>query len=169
MDIRDRRTVTESLLWQMGGLGPMAGQSHHFGIHAPEKLPYAIDRHVNETSRLYGVIDRRLADRALLAGENYTIADMAAYPWIVPWTRQQQELDNVPPLRRWFGAIRERPATQRAYAKGEPYSSRPAVTEEGKRILFRQTAANVAKGRTKRSIFRIRSKGKAPEGFNCRS
>jgi GST-like protein len=145
-DVRGRKTVTEWLFWQMGGLGPMAGQNHHFGIYAPEKLPYAINRYVNETNRLYGVIDRRLADRAFLAGENYTIADMAAYPWIVPWKRQQQELDNFPHLRRWFDVIRERPATLRAYAKGEPHSSRPAVTEEGKKILFGQTAANLRKG-----------------------
>ena len=122
-DIRGRKTVTEWLFWQMGGLGPMAGQNHHFGIYAPEKLPYAINRYVNETNRLYGVINRRLADRAFLAGENYTIADMAAYPWIVPWKRQQQNLDDFANLRRWFDAIRERPATVRAYAKGEPYAS----------------------------------------------
>jgi GSH-dependent disulfide-bond oxidoreductase len=152
-NVRGRKTVTEWLFWQVGGLGPMAGQNHHFGIYAPEKLPYAINRYVNETNRLYGVIDRRLADRAFLAGENYTIADMAVYPWIVSWKRQQQELDNFPHLRRWFEAIRERPATLRAYAKGEPYSSRPAVTEEGKKILFGQTAATVAKGETKRSNF----------------
>jgi GSH-dependent disulfide-bond oxidoreductase len=105
-DIRGRKTVTEWLFWQMGGLGPMAGQNHHFGIYAPEKLPYAINRYVNETNRLYGVINRRLADRAFLAGENYTIADMAAYPWIVPWKRQQQSLDDFANLRRWFDAIR---------------------------------------------------------------
>ena len=124
----------------------MAGQNHHFGVYAPEKLPYAINRYVNETNRLYGVLDRRLAARAFLAGEDYTIADMAAYPWIVPWKRQQQNLDDFVNLRRWFDAIRERPATVRAYAKGEPYSNRPAVTEEGKKILFGQTAANIAKG-----------------------
>jgi GSH-dependent disulfide-bond oxidoreductase len=145
-DVRGRKTVTEWLFWQMGGLGPMAGQNHHFGAYAPEKLPYAINRYVNETNRLYGVLDRRLADRAFLAGGDYTIADMAAYPWIVPWKRQQQNLDDFTNLRRWFDAIRERPATVRAYAKGEPYSNRPAVTEEGKKILFGQTAANVAKG-----------------------
>ena len=89
-DIRGRTTVMEWLFWQMGGLGPMAGQNHHFGIYAPEKIPYAIDRYVNETNRLYGVLDRRLAGRNFLAGEEYTIADMATYPWIVPWKRQQQ-------------------------------------------------------------------------------
>jgi GST-like protein len=143
-DMRGRKTVTEWLFWQMGGLGPMAGQNHHFGIYAPEKLPYAIARYVNETNRLYGVLDRRLAGRNFLAGDDYTIADMASYPWIVPWKRQQQNLDDFPNLRRWFDAIRARPATVRAYAKGEPYASRPAVTEEGRKILFGQTAASVS-------------------------
>jgi len=144
-DIRGRKTVTEWLFWQMGGLGPMAGQNHHFGQYAPETIPYAINRYVNETNRLYGVLDRRLADRLYLAGEDYTIADMACYPWVVPWKRQQQNLDEFSNLCRWFNDIRERPATVRAYAKAEPYSSRPAVTEEGKKILFGQTAAGVTK------------------------
>ncbi len=142
-DIRGRKTVMEWLFWQVGGLGPMAGQNHHFGQYAPEKIPYAIARYVNETNRLYGVLDRRLAGREFLAGEAYTIADMACYPWIVPWTRQQQNLDDFPNLRRWFDEVRNRPATIRAYAKGEPYSSRPTVTEEGKKILFGQTATSV--------------------------
>ena len=144
-DIRGRKTTTEWLFWQMGGLGPMAGQNHHFGVYAPEKIPYAINRYVNETNRLYGVIDRRLADRPFLVGDAYTIADMAAYPWIVPWKRQQQSLDDFVNLRRWFDAIAARPGTQRAYAKAEPFSAQPAVTEEGKKLLFGQTAASVAK------------------------
>jgi GSH-dependent disulfide-bond oxidoreductase len=129
----------------VGGLGPMAGQNHHFGLYTPEKIPYAIDRYVKETNRLYGVLDRRLANRAFIAGESYTIADMACYPWIVPWKRQQQNLDDFPNPRRWFELIAARPATVRAYATGEPYSNRPALTEEGKKILFGQTAAS-AKG-----------------------
>jgi len=144
-DLRGRKTVTEWLFWQMGGLGPMAGQNHHFGIYAPEKIPYAINRYVNETNRLYGVLDRRLAGRPFLAGDNYSIADMAAYPWVVPWKRQQQNLDDFANLRRWFDSIRERPATLRAYAKGEPYSAQPAVTEEGKKLRFGQTAASGAR------------------------
>jgi GSH-dependent disulfide-bond oxidoreductase len=144
-NLRSRKTVTEWLFWQMGGLGPMAGQNHHFGVYAPEKLPYAISRYVNETNRLYGVLDRRLAGRSFIAGEDYTIADMACYPWIVPWKRQQQNLDEFANLRRWFDAVRERPATARAYAKGEPFSAQPAVTEEGKKLLFGQTAASVAR------------------------
>jgi GSH-dependent disulfide-bond oxidoreductase len=139
-DLRGRKTVLEWVFWQVGGLGPMAGQNHHFVQYAPEKIPYAMERYVKEANRLYGVLDRRLAAREFIAGDAYTIADIAAYPWIVPWKRQQQDLDSFPNLRRWFNAVRERPATQRAYAKGEPYASRPAVTEEGKRILFGQTA-----------------------------
>jgi GST-like protein len=144
-DTRGRKTVTEWLFWQMGGLGPMAGQNHHFGVYAPEKIPYAISRYVNETNRLYGVMDRRLVGRPFLAGDDYTIADMAAYPWIVPWKRQQQNLDDFVNLRRWFDSIESRPATRRAYAKGEPFSAQPAVTEEGKKLLFGQTAASVAR------------------------
>ncbi|MBV7481701.1 glutathione binding-like protein [Bordetella sp. BOR01] len=142
-DARGRKTVMEWLFWQVGGLGPMAGQNHHFGLYAPEKLPYAIDRYVKETNRLYGVLDRRLEQHPFVAGNDYTIADMASYPWIVPWKRQQQELDEFPHLRRWFDTIRNRPATVRAYAQGDPYTHRPAVTEEGKKILFGQTAQQV--------------------------
>ena len=142
-DLRGRKTVTEWLFWQMGGLGPMAGQNHHFGVYAPEKIPYAINRYVNETNRLYGVLDRRLAVHPFLAGDAYTIADMAAYPWVVPWKRQQQNLDDFIHVGRWFNAIRERPATMRAYARSEPYSAQPAVTEEGKKLLFGQTATSV--------------------------
>jgi len=142
-DPRGRKTVMEWVFWQVGGLGPMAGQNHHFGVYAPEKIPYAIDRYVKETNRLYGVLDRRLAGRAFIAGEQYTIADMAAYPWIVPWQRQQQDLQAFPELQRWFQQVQERPATVRAYQQGEPYSNRPAVTEAGKKLLFGQTAQNI--------------------------
>lgn len=142
-DLRGRKTVTEWLFWQVGGLGPMAGQNHHFGIYAPESIPYAINRYVNETNRLYGVLDRRLEGRKFIAGDDYTIADMACYPWVVPWKRQQQNLDDFPNLRRWFDGVRARPATVRAYEKAEPYASRPAVTEEGKKLLFGQTAKSV--------------------------
>ena len=143
-DLRARTEVLEWVFWQVGGLGPMAGQNHHFAQYAPEKIPYAIERYVKETNRLYGVLDRRLAGREFIAADAYTIADIAAYPWIVPWKRQQQYLDSFPNLRRWFNAVRSRPATQRAYAKGEPFSSRPAVTEEGKKLLFGQTAQTVS-------------------------
>lgn len=143
-DMRGRKAALEWLFWQIGGLGPMAGQNHHFGIYAPEKIPYAITRYVNETNRLYGVLDRRLTVCRYLAGDDYSIADMAAYPWIVPWKRQQQDLDSFPHVRTWFDGIRARPATVRAYEKGEPFSAQPAVTEEGKKLLFGQTASTAA-------------------------
>ncbi|WP_137983103.1 glutathione binding-like protein [Pseudomonas viridiflava] len=115
-DLRGRQEVSQWLFWQMGGLGPMAGQNHHFNRFAREKIPYAIERYVNETARLYGVLDKRLADRQFVAGDEYSIADMAIYPWIVPHTYQQQNLDDFPHLKRWFDSIAGREATQRAYA-----------------------------------------------------
>ncbi|MFD1950926.1 glutathione S-transferase C-terminal domain-containing protein [Sphingomonas arantia] len=115
-DLRGRTEALTWLFWQMGGLGPMAGQNHHFSIYAPERIPYATERYVRETGRLYGVLDRRLADRPFVAGDDYGIADMAIYPWIVPWHAQQQDLDAHPHLRRWFDAVAARPATVRAYA-----------------------------------------------------
>ena len=108
MSFAGRSSVIQWLFWQMGGLGPMAGQNHHFSQYAPEKLPYAIDRYVKETNRLYGVLNKRLEDRAFVAGE-YSIADMAAYPWVVPWKRQGQNLDDFPHLKRWFETIRRGP------------------------------------------------------------
>src|SRR5271155_3969843 len=110
-DLRHGVEDFQWLFWQMGGLGPMAGQNHHFGQYAPEKIPYAIDRYAKETNRLYGVLDRRLKHREFLAGDDYTIADMASYPWVVPWKRQQQNLDEFPNLQRWFKLIAGRPAT----------------------------------------------------------
>lgn len=144
-DLQGRAEVLQWLFWQMGGLGPMAGQNHHFRNYAPEKLPYAIDRYVNETNRLYGVLDRRLADRPFVAGDAYTIADMASYPWIVP-EAQGQNIDDFPNLKRWKEAIAERPPTKRAYELGEQYrpSSAPTLTEEAKKIMFGQTAASIA-------------------------
>jgi GSH-dependent disulfide-bond oxidoreductase len=144
-DLRRRTSVLEWLFWQVGGLGPMAGQNHHFTQYAPEQIRYAVDRYVKETNRLYGVLDHRLEGRAFIAGTDYSIADMAAYPWIVPHKRQGQNLDDFPNVKRWFETIRARPATIRAYEKGKPWMSRPAVTEEGKKILFGQTAASVGR------------------------
>ena len=142
-ELRGRKTVLEWLFWQVGGLGPMAGQNHHFGHYAPEKIPYAIDRYVKETNRLYGVLDRRLKGREFIAGADYSIADMACYPWIVPYRRQGQSLDDFPDLKRWFEAVMARPATVRAYDAGKPWSDRQTVTEESKKILFGQTAASL--------------------------
>lgn len=141
--LRGRVEVLEWLFWQMGGLGPMAGQNHHFAWYAPEKLPYAIDRYVRETGRLYGVLNRHLADREFIAGPEYTIADMASYPWIVPHKRQSQDLDDFPHLKRWFERIGVRPATVRAYQYGGGTNAAPTVTEESKAVLFGQSAATV--------------------------
>jgi GST-like protein len=138
-DLRGRAEVTQWLFWQMAGLGPMAGQNHHFNRYAPQQIPYAIERYVKETNRLYGVLNHRLADRSFVAGD-YSIADIAAYPWIVPYEAQGQRLEDFPHLKRWFSAIHDRPATVRAYAKGAAISTQTTLTEEAKRILFGQTA-----------------------------
>lgn len=114
-DLRGRQEALQWLFWQMGGLGPMAGQNHYFSQFAPEKIPYAIKRYVDETARLYGVLDRRLADRTFVAGEEYSIADMAIYPWIVSHKWQSQKLEDFPHVERWFNHIKQRPATVRAY------------------------------------------------------
>lgn len=143
-DLRGQVEVMEWLMWQMGGLGPMAGQNHHFGLYAPEKLPYAIDRYVKETGRLYAVLNKRLADRVFIAGE-YSIADMACYPWVIP-DKQGQEIDHFPNLKRWRETIAARPATDRAYAKAAVVNpqSKPAVDdEESRKVLFGQSYKTV--------------------------
>ena len=137
--LRGRFEALQWLFWQVAGLGPMAGQNHHFARYAPEKIPYAIERYVKETNRLYGVLNKRLGGRDFLAGE-YSIADIACYPWTVSHEAQGQRLEDFPRLKRWFEAIRERPATQRAYEKARAINTNPTVTEEAKRILFGQTA-----------------------------
>ena len=143
-DVRGRTESIQWLFWQMGNLGPMAGQNNHFSNYAVEKLPYAIDRYRNVVNRLYGVLNNRLADRAFLAGE-YSIADMASYPWIVPYERQGQKLEDFPNLKRWFEAIRARPAVVRAYEKAKAVNPNLGGirTAEERAILFGQTAASV--------------------------
>lgn len=141
-ELRVRYDVLQWLFWQVAGLGPMAGQNHHFSNYAPEKLPYAVERYVKETSRLYAVLDARLAGREFIGGE-YSIADMASYPWIVPHQRQQQNLSEFPNLKRWFETIRERPAVVRAYEKGKQVSAQPVVDDEARKFLFGQSAATV--------------------------
>jgi GSH-dependent disulfide-bond oxidoreductase len=143
-DLRGRVEVMQWLFWQVGGLGPMAGQNHHFARYAPEKIPYAIERYVKETNRLYGVLNKRLADREFIAGA-YSIADMAAYPWIVPHEVQGQSLDDFPHLKRWFETIKSRPATLLAYERGAAVSSTATVNEESRKILFGQTAQTIGK------------------------
>jgi len=138
-DLRGQVEALEWVNWQMGGLGPMLGQNHHFSTYAPEKIPYAIDRYTKETSRLYGVLNKRLGGRDFILGRHYSIADMAAYPWIIP-DRQGQDIDEFPNLRRWKAAIRARPATERAYAKAKEVNpSPPGIrTEAERKILFGQ-------------------------------
>jgi len=138
-DLRGEVEVTQWLMWQVAGLGPMAGQNHHFARYARETIPYAIERYVKETNRLYGVLNHRLRDRAYIAGE-FSIADIACYPWIVPYEAQGQRLEQFPHLERWFESIRERPATVRAYAKAATVNTENTMTEEAKRVLFGQTA-----------------------------
>ena len=141
-ELRGRVAVTEWLFWQMAGLGPMAGQNHHFARYAPEKIPYAIERYVNETNRLYGVLDKRLADRPFIAGD-YSIADMASYPWVVPYERQGQKIEDFPNLKAWFERIKGRPATVKAYELAKSINTAPSITEESRKILFGQTASVV--------------------------
>jgi GST-like protein len=139
---RARLDCIQWLFWQMGNLGPMAGQNHHFGLYAPEKLPYAIDRYVRETGRLYAVLNRRLAAREFIVGE-YSIADIASYPWIVP-ERQQQNLDDFPHLQRWKKAIAARPAVIRAYELAKTINVKPTVADaQAQSILFGQSQATV--------------------------
>ncbi|MER3492272.1 MAG: thiol:disulfide oxidoreductase [Mastigocladus sp. ERB_26_2] len=142
-NVRDRVEVLQWLFWQMAGLGPMAGQNHHFSQYAPEKIPYAINRYVNETGRLYAVLNKRLSDRSFVGGENYSIADIAAYPWIVPYERQGQKLEDFPHLKRWFETIQARPATVRAYEKAEAFKNQTLDVEKSRSFLFNQSAQTV--------------------------
>jgi GSH-dependent disulfide-bond oxidoreductase len=145
-DIHGRYDTIQWTFWQMGGLGPMAGQNHHFRNYAVDKIQYAIDRYVNETNRLYGVLNKRLSDREFIAGD-YSIADMASYPWVVPYKNQGQNIDDFPHLKRWLETIGARPATVRAYAMAKDinpnFGQPPIRTDEERKLLFGQTAAVV--------------------------
>jgi len=138
-DLRGRYEAIQWLMWQMGGLGPMLGQAHHFRNYAPERIPYGIERYTAEAGRLYGVLDRRLADREFVAGP-YSVADMACLPWIVPHQNQGQELSGFPHLERWFGRMQERPAVKRGLEVGRELRRSGPPDEEARRILFGQTA-----------------------------
>ena len=141
--LRGRVDVAQRLFWQMAGLGPMAGQAHHFLHYAPEKVAYAVDRYVRETARLYGVLNKRLADRQFIAGD-YSIADMACYPWVLP-ERQNQDMANFPHLKRWKDAIAARPAVKRAYALVQQINpnAKPPTSDEERKILFGQDQSTV--------------------------
>lgn len=142
-DIAGRGETLQWLHWQMGGLGPMLGQNLHFTDYAPERIPYAIDRYQRETDRLFGVIETRLADREFLAGD-YSIADMASYPWVHRLEQVQPRLSDLPNLRRWHDSIAERGATERAYEIGIAINTRPTVTEDSKAVLLGQKAPRAA-------------------------
>ena len=135
---RERFEVLQWVMFQMGGVGPMLGQAHHFRIYAPEKVPYAIDRYTNEARRLYGVIDRRLADSRYLAGKAYSIADIATFPWLRSWENQGVTLSDYPHLERWFHEIDARPAVQRG-VKVMAELRKPIRDEKEREILFGKT------------------------------
>jgi GST-like protein len=142
-DIRGRANVLQWLMWQMANLGPMAGQNGHFNTYAPQKIPYAIDRYVKETNRLYGVLDRQLKDNEYI-NDTYSIADMACFPWIVPYERHKQNIDECPNLKRWFETIKARPAVQYCYEHGEAMrAGHTLMTDEAKKILFGQTSQSL--------------------------
>jgi len=135
--LRARNEVIEWLMWQMANFGPMLGQNHHFSHYAPEKIYYAVERYLKETERLYGVLDDRLEGREFVAGD-YSIADMAIYPWVVAHEKQGQDLADFPHVQRWYEVIRHRTATIRAYARGQEVNTSPTVDDESKLILFGQ-------------------------------
>ncbi len=136
-DLRGMAQVSEWLFWQMGGLGPMAGQNHHFNIYAPEKIPYAMERYIKETNRLYGVLNKQLEGKDWVAGA-YSIADMAIYPWIVPYEKQGQNLSEFPHIKKWFEKMSQRPAIVKAYALADTINKETTLSEEAKKILFGQ-------------------------------
>ena len=135
---RERFATLQWLMFQMGGVGPMLGQTHHFRIYAPEKIDYAINRYTNETRRLYGVMDKQLGKTAFIAGKSYTIADMAIWPWLRNWKGQGQNMDEHPNLKRWFESVGDRPAVQRGI-KVLADLRKPAMDDRDKETLFGAT------------------------------
>jgi len=137
-DLRQQQKINQWLFWQMGGLGPMAGQAHHFRQYAPEQVPYAIERYTNECNRLYGVLNKQLADNEFIAGD-YSIADMACWPWALLYERQGQDIAQFPHLKRWLDAVQARPAAAKGLTLGA--EQRRSITDEASRkVLFNQTA-----------------------------
>lgn len=138
---RDRIAVDQWLMWQMGGLGPMAGQAHHFLKYAPamdppNDLPYAKDRYRNETARLLGVLNKQLAENRYVAGDFYSIADMAIWPWATLWEGQEQTLDDKPHLKRWLDEVGARPAVQTGRALAAEQRSDVATDKDAQKVLF---------------------------------
>jgi GSH-dependent disulfide-bond oxidoreductase len=141
---RERVEVEQWLMWQMGGVGPMAGQAHHFLAYAPQMdppqdLPYAKDRYRNEVNRLYGVLDKRLADRDYVAGD-YSIADMAIWPWASLWERQEQDIAQFPNMQAWLDRVYERPAVQKGRALAKELRGSGQQSKEQQKVLFGQRA-----------------------------
>ena len=139
---KGRTEVLEWVMWQMAGLGPMLGQNHHFNVYAPQKVPYAIKRYNDEASRLYAVLDLRLAEREYICSD-YTISDIVCYPWIARHKRHQINLDDFPSVKRWFDTMSGRPAVQDAYDRAEKMNIGAPVTDASKSMLFGQTAETV--------------------------
>ncbi|MDT6961077.1 glutathione binding-like protein [Cupriavidus sp. SZY C1] len=137
-DVRGKYDALQWLMFQMGGVGPMLGQAHHFRIYAPEKIEYAVNRYTNEARRLYGVIDKQLSRHAWLAGDSYTIADIATFPWLRSWQNQGVELDDYPHLKRWFNEIAERPAVKRG-VEVLAKERKPLQSDKEREILFGAT------------------------------
>ena len=149
-DLRGRYAVMQWLMWQMGGLGPMAGQNGHFLLYAPEKIPYAMERYSKEVDRLYGVLDAQLGHTgAFVAGASYSIADMAIFPWVRTHKAQQVVLESFPHVQRWYNALFERPATKRGLDLGKELRA-ASMTDEARKALFGQTAQSVKAGEHQR-------------------
>ena len=146
VDVRGRYQVLQWLMWQMGGLGPMAGQNGHFLLYAPEKIPYAIERYGKEVDRLYGVLNKQLAlTQAYVAGADYSIADMAIFPWVRTHKMQQVDLNKFEHVQRWYNALFERPAVKRGLDLGKQLRA-PAMTDDARKALFGQTSASIQTG-----------------------
>jgi GST-like protein len=136
MEMADRYRVIQWLMFQMSSIGPLLGQTHHFRVYAPETIPYAVDRYTNEAARLYGVMDKRLAESAYLAGDDYTIADIACFPWLRRPERQGQKHEDFPNMKRWFDAIATRPAVQRGVEVLAEHQRTGAISAEARENLF---------------------------------
>ncbi|SDY29381.1 glutathione S-transferase [Collimonas sp. OK242] len=132
---REKFSTLQWLMFQMGAVGPMLGQTHHFRIYAPEKIEYAVNRYTNEAKRIYGVIDKQLSQHPYLAGNEYTIADIATFPWLRSWKNQGIELSDFPHLKAWFDMISERPAVQRGVAVLAS-ARKPLTDDKARDILF---------------------------------
>ncbi|MGO4765059.1 glutathione binding-like protein [Cupriavidus sp. 2KB_3] len=137
-DVRGKYEALQWLMFQMGGVGPMLGQAHHFRIYAPEKIEYAVNRYTNEAKRLYGVIDKQFSQHPWLAGDSYSVADIATFPWLRSWQNQGVELDDYPHLKRWFNEIAERPAVKRG-VEVLAKERKPMRTDAEREILFGAT------------------------------